>query len=360
MDWHIDAWAVRDGMAFTSQRRAGDLQGAQRTIFIAVPNLEAIPIGRVSTGLWATRANFQDGFLDRNGEDIGFESLDAVRELVRRAYLAGGIGPGPAGGLLPLRPRPRGGPDAGERYWEEGITQMGSAQEWFPGSAGIGAKPEREHLFGQLLEPLAVEGLNAYLRLFAEATLALWVEQLQHEGAAEEDLDALGRWQSVLLATGLWHSPQDLLHALEKTRALEFWHKTDAWLTGPALPRTWSLALDTPTHEASVLHVPCPLREHWHRGIGRLSDKIFLATSTLDYFDMNPDLPEFIPSLLAALAIVTQSQGPLRRFGVDARRERLKAALDWLSDQMPQMQLPSAAEEALHRFAWDELPSAAG
>jgi len=45
---------------------------------------------------------------------------------------------------------------------------------------------------------------------------------------------------------------------------------------------------------------------------------------------------------------------------MDARRQRLKASLDWLSDQMPQMQLPSAAEEALRSFAWNELPSAAG
>jgi hypothetical protein len=360
MDWYIDAWAVRDGMAFTSQRRSGDLQGAQRTIFFAVPNLEAIPIGRVSTGLWATRANFQDGFHDANGEEIGFEDLDSVKELVRRAYLAGGVGPGPGAALAPQQPAPRDRPDAGESYWEDGIKQLGAVHKWFPGSAGIGAKLEREHVFGQLLKPPAVEGLNAYLRLFAEATLALWVEQLQHEGAADEELDTLGRWQSLLLATGLWDSPDHLLHALEKTRTLEFWHKTDAWFKGPVVPRTWSIALESPTHEENVLAVPCPLREHWHRGIRRLSDKIYLATSTHDYFDINPNLPEFIPSLLGALTIVTQSQGPLRTYGMDARRQRLKASLDWLSDQMPQMQLPSAAEEALRSFAWNELPSAAG
>jgi hypothetical protein len=345
-------------MAFTSQRRSGAVQSAQRTIFLAVPDLEAIPIGRVSTGLWATRANFQDGFHDENGEEIGFETLDAVKELVRRGYLAGGIGPGPGGALEPQQPAPRGQPDAGERYWEDGINQLGTHHKWFPRSVGIAFKPERQRLFGQLLTPPAVEGLNAYLRLFAEATLALWVEQLEHESAPEEDLDALGRWQSVLFATGLWDSPDGLLYALEKTRAVDFWHKTDAWLKGPGLPRTWSIALETPTHEGNVLRVPCPLRKHWHRGIQRLSDKIFLATSTLDYFDINPDLPEFIPSLLGALAIVTQSHGPLRKYGWDARRQRLEIALDWLSTQMPQMSLPRAAEEALHRFAWSGLPPA--
>src|SRR5436309_15963831 len=58
--WRIDSWSVRDGAAFASRREAESMD-ADSTVFIAVPDLEAVPVGRMSTALSATRRHFQEG-----------------------------------------------------------------------------------------------------------------------------------------------------------------------------------------------------------------------------------------------------------------------------------------------------------
>src|SRR4051812_46889551 len=84
--WYIDAWSVWDGLAFASERMADTIQSSA-TVFLSVPDLEPIPVGRISTALRATRASFQDGFHDESGSEFGFVDLEQVREVVRRAYL---------------------------------------------------------------------------------------------------------------------------------------------------------------------------------------------------------------------------------------------------------------------------------
>lgn len=94
MAWYIDSWSVFDGLAFASQRPADSID-ADATVFLSVPDLEPVPMGRMSTALRAQRASFQDGFRDAEGNEIPFDSLDQIREVVRRAYLGGGLGPAP-------------------------------------------------------------------------------------------------------------------------------------------------------------------------------------------------------------------------------------------------------------------------
>lgn len=112
MSWFVDSWAVRDGFAFASEREA-DTVDTRQTVFIAPPDFEPIPIAKISTALFAARGHFQDRLLDAEGNEIPFDTLDQIIEMVRRAYLQGGSGllppagpPGPEGPPTGERPSP--------------------------------------------------------------------------------------------------------------------------------------------------------------------------------------------------------------------------------------------------------------
>lgn len=358
MEWHVDSWAVRDGFAFASYRDAGSMRDAKRTVFIGVPELVPVPIGRVSTALWATRGNFQDRFLDDNGQEIGFLKLEHVIELVRRAYLAGGIGPGPAAGEGAERPGPRENlPGGGDAHFDDGLGQLAPAPAWNQRFHPTGDKDERDARFREILRHQdVIDTLYDYLRVFGEATLIKWAEALTGPGGGA-DLADFARWQRALYRIGLWRAPGEYLDMVDKNDAIQtVVSAVDPWFPYPYRDPSWPSWMSSPTHEQIVLNVPCPLRPQWSRLIKRLSDKLYLALSTLDYFDINDGLPEFIPALLAALAIVVQTEEErFDWYGDDARRDRLKAALGWLSQEMPQIALPDEAERALTDFAWAEL-----
>lgn len=100
LSWYVDAWSVYDGAAFATRRQPqdGDQQGAAvdegaNTVFVCVPDLQPVPVGRRSTALSACRRNFQYGLTSAGGSEIAFDDLQQVIELVRRGYLAGGLGP---------------------------------------------------------------------------------------------------------------------------------------------------------------------------------------------------------------------------------------------------------------------------
>jgi len=90
LHWFIDAWAVLDGYAFASFRRANSL-GADVVLFVAPPYFEPEPVASLATALGATHGHFQEGFRDEAGIEIAFETLEQVIETIRRAYRAGGL-----------------------------------------------------------------------------------------------------------------------------------------------------------------------------------------------------------------------------------------------------------------------------
>ncbi|MEU2200316.1 hypothetical protein [Isoptericola sp. NPDC019482] len=92
LPWHLDAWAVEDGRAFAS-RRAPESISSRSEVFLAVPDLEPVPVGGLATALRATRSGFQDGLRDDEGVEISFDTFEEVRDVVRRGFLAGGLGP---------------------------------------------------------------------------------------------------------------------------------------------------------------------------------------------------------------------------------------------------------------------------
>jgi hypothetical protein len=358
MDWYVDSWAVRDGFAFTSYRDADDIKGAERTVFLGVPDLVPVPVGRVSTSLWATRVNFQDRFLDDKGVEIGFANLEQVIELVRRAYLAGGIGPGPAGGEGQEGPTPgENRPGGGEAYLERQLLELARETHWDQQFQPTSDKPRRDNRFQEILrDQKVVNTLYDYLRVFAGATLIKWAEHVRDPANGGVGLADFLRWLQTLYRMDLWGSHPQYWDFVDGYRLTDLLESNMLPIPHPLAYVSWRNWLTSPTHEQIILDVPIPLLPNWHQRIRRLSDKLFLALATYDYFDNNKELINFIPALLAAMAVSVQTEEErFRAVDGEGRLDRLQAALEWLSREMPRIELPPSAESALTQFAWSEL-----
>jgi hypothetical protein len=353
--WYFDAWSVRDGMAFASHRRPAVRSAARRCVYLAVPGLEPEAVPGPSAGLWAARSNFQPGFFDEEGIEIGLPDLKAVREAVRRGYLAGGIGPGPGGeGVEPEPPdRDDDGPgNAATRYLEDQLEQLRGTRAHYRGSSDLANPHERAEFIREMSSSGWVDVLFAHMKAFAEATLVAWVSELPKHGDDEQTFGELFEWTALLYRTGLWSSPVAFDTALRAAGADAFLN-----LPWPYWPmHVYVIKSDVAPRMPSLLfRVPCPLRTPWDKRIRKLSDKLLLATSTLDYFRYNADLPELIPALLAALAVTTSARFTPVANGRINRPARVKAAFEWLAAQLPIVALPATAERQLTDFAWRQL-----
>ncbi|WP_187429884.1 hypothetical protein ROLI_018130 [Roseobacter fucihabitans] len=107
----IDALDGDGGLAFASTRGADllapSLSGQSRSWRIAAPDFQPEPVGSRAIGLAAATRSFQLGFSLDGESEVGFPTLDALVEFVRRLYLSGGGGDGAAG----LGPTPPAGPE---------------------------------------------------------------------------------------------------------------------------------------------------------------------------------------------------------------------------------------------------------
>lgn len=353
--WFIDAWSVRDGMAFASQRAADARLQTRRCIYLAVPALEPEPVSGPSAALWASRAGFQLGFRDEEGFEIGLPDVAALRELVRRGYLAGGIGPGPEGPVGEPPPPDDDGPDSPSAMLERGFHALRESRANYAGSSALADPGHRMSFLSELTSPAWVDVVYQHLRVFGEATLrALSQEQaaLQDDDAAIDDVML---WGALLYRAGLWPTPTDFADAMQRhsrTSGLEGFHSLWDLQTLLAAPPA---GLEGNRMPQLLLRVPCPLRPGWDRRIRRLGDKLYLATAMHDYFEHNEELPDLTPVLLAALAATTAVRASWRGPWRVDRRACLKAGLLWLFEQLPQSALPSTAERQLIAFALNQL-----
>jgi hypothetical protein len=115
--WRLDAWDARAGFAFASSRDADLLTEAPQmnrpAVMVAPPSFQPEWLATRSLGFAASRGSCQLG-LYVDGAEVGFPTLEALIDFVRRAYMSGGGGdaPGPGAPSVP-RPREGGGPEIG-------------------------------------------------------------------------------------------------------------------------------------------------------------------------------------------------------------------------------------------------------
>ena len=340
--WFIDAWAVYDGVAFASRsapeiRRTDRMAEAETTVFLSVPDLEPIPLGRITTGLRAARASFQDGFFDPDGTEIAFGSLDGIREAVRRAYLITGLGPG--GIALPARPAPGPPPPVSS------------------GSYFLLAEPDNEAEDEPPLDLvrrlLAVDParLRHAVRAYAAAVLVEWEAAVRRQLTGTED--ALVELYQEFIAAGIWWGGRDRAEFTESHRltvgSSYFEHRRaePEMASARRYSGSWLIAV-----------APCPALPS-SPVFSRLSDPLKLSLCDSRYLDSG-GLWKGAQLLVAAILVGASQDGPFGLWhGADqVLNHRIGEALDWLETQLPREDLPEAADRLLNDFArqWLEGP----
>lgn len=130
--WYIDAWSVGDGSLFASRRAARDdvwREDAERevdTVVLRAPDFDPVQVSR-ALAFGATQRGAQEGFSLDGVQEQAFGSLEELRELARRAYIASALGDsGPEGDGVPPPgdPPPEGDPSPDDyRLGDDGIRE---------------------------------------------------------------------------------------------------------------------------------------------------------------------------------------------------------------------------------------------
>lgn len=385
--WFVDAWAVRDGAAFASLRRPSLPVGeeAVNTVFLCVPDLEPVPVGRRSTALSATRRHFQDGLRDEDGEnEIAFSTVEQVADLVRRGFLGGGLGPdagvpaGPPGGEEgdadgtaaapapgPEPPGSEGGATAGAVHYETAIRDRGAAHwPWIDGHVAATRLRELASIYDARARGRDSPEDEMYVLLsrlvvaYAEAVTIDWEARVRDRRGRglpldERDVKALGDWYDLQTWIGTIPNPVAFTERHKLEVGWDCFAADVGWAgVAPARPpgRVWispAASLLDVVHEA-----PCPRRRDWIPGLARLQDKVALPLCLRAYYRGNAELAELAPGLLAALVLNARR---VPSFAGDPRWDtRMAVALRWLADQQP-IPLPEDAERALERYVYAQL-----
>lgn len=315
----------------------------ENTVFICVPDLQAIPVGRRSTALASTRRHFQFGLTSPiDDAEIAFDDLEQVRELVRRGYLAGGLGPD--GPVLPPEPipgpTPFDGPEPVQEEYDLRISE-GEDLEWTDGTDPASdlrqlAESVRRFSFDETLTPARVlaQALERLIITCAKIVTRTWFLRVgQGSNALDDRLYA--DWCSVL----------DVLRmesVWDDTGDTQDYGSFESW----AYRSNYRPIAQPDTSLSAVVHAaPVPRRAHWRTGLTRLEEKLLLPMVENHYFLANRRLPELAPSALAALIMTARQVAEPGWFSI-----RLPTALEWLAEEISGVSLPAPAEAAISEY----------
>jgi hypothetical protein len=335
--WYVDTWSVLDGRLFASVRPPESIE-ASSTVFLAVPDLEPVPVGRISTALHACRAGFQEGLRGEDGAEIPFRSLDEVRALVRRGYLGGGLGPGAPG--VPAEPIPAPDAGAGGAYLGERLQQLEATRLWVDREVDLRValrEVDCEHL-GRLVEPLAA------------ASIAAWSAGLLEAGLSHEQR-GLVAWISTLVGAGAFgdlahHAEARVFDVLHHVHVLHHVRAEDAFWD---MRSTW-LQMRAPSHAAQIMLAPTPRAPLWDQRLTRVQEHLLLAAARPTSLREFPTYGNLAATLLAVMVVGANGEHLVSGSptAVEAARDRLIAEVD-------ETKLPDAAERALSVFVEDRL-----
>jgi len=349
--WFIDAWAVHDGRVFASRRPPGSII-ADATVFMSVPDLEAVPVGRISTALRATRSGFQEGLRtnDDDRAEIPFDNLRQIRDLVRRAYLAAGLGPGSPGALASPLPRPDEDTGPGRSFIE--AEPSGPEGPWTP-VYHLDAEP-----------PLH---LDRAVDTVARATILEWDRRLAslHPEQASLDPDeirALVGWLGALSRSGILlpaagdYEGDPFLHSLMNLarrydadylrKALHLIH--DAW--EPGLPFVIGDRISGYWSRGYLAAVPLPAAPGWRDQVRRLADMVLLPLADRRFWSAKVTSLDIAPLVLFHAIQQPARSGRLQgeRSAAQVAYGRALASMTWFMSQ--ENELPPAAEDVLAEF----------
>jgi hypothetical protein len=301
---------------------------------LAVPDLEPVPVGRISTALRATRSGFQEGLRDDAGDEIPFDSVDQIRELCRRGFLGGGLGPGAPGvGPIPY-PAPADGPGGAMLAELEDVLE--GLQTWEP-------RTLREVL-GHL-HPRAIERLVAYSQELMDLALETW-GTVERSADSHETYDRLREarirlWSWLVSNALIDYAPiaVELLGSPHGSPWFQVYDELEGrWIFvprgTPAEPRP---------NDASLTPLSVPYQRYPIRRLGEIA---ILASITEDFAQDKQRLEH-----VATTATWHMIRLAGRRYPVAVNTERLmQDALREVARNAPPVRLPSAASRVLDRW----------
>jgi hypothetical protein len=263
--WYIDAIDARGGMAVTSERPNNlDTIGkcAEYPVaFISGPQFEPEFIASRGIGLSLARQGHAQLGLFVDQSELKFESLFAVAEFVRRAYLGGASGDGGDESGVPQLPMPEG--DGGEREDRIRNLEMG----------------ELSADFDSALDPVSLMHDGAREAYKVSTSLKIGQSQEIHftftnpataPKAADPRIERLVRGVVRIAHELMRRNPPAgeavSLDGLEATdRLLEFMRVTNLWPRYFTPISTFSGFEHTQTLINFLNRYPKVLEEHWHR-----------------------------------------------------------------------------------------------
>jgi hypothetical protein len=324
MIWFIEAWCPLDGYAFARGRgdtKAGRVSGQaarEELVGLAPPTFEPKPVDAAAAALPRSHGAFQRRFLRRDGSEVGFDRLEQIVELVRRAYVAAGI---------------RGAPS---------VAQIGPAPELAMPAGDV--DPSWRALCDDLLEGAGTEpGIAAAETLLGRVALAEVVR------FASECLAAARREQSAGGAT----RADDLRNwalMVAETEALaeidagaspsgSLGHRGHGFLGRPLAPEG---TLERAVLDGLLSRVPAPFRLPGYPSLRYLGDHLCAAMSDRGYWRRLPVADAALPVVTAALAVC----GSWIRAPDAGPRAWCASAARWLSASLPDAALESIPEAA--------------
>jgi hypothetical protein len=337
--WFIDAWAVHDGKVFAS-RRPPESTDADATVFMSVPDLEAVPVGRISTALRATRGGFQEGLRTNDSDlaEIPFKDLRQVRDLVRRAYLAASLGPGSPGAIAGILPRP---PDVGP-----------GAGGNFLGADGPGMQEPWARIY--LSEAAPPPDLDRAVDTVAQATILEWDRYLASQDP--DEIRGLVGWLGALTSAGITPCgagapsgapfPFSLLGLADRYGARNLSATLQdvldtRWVPGfpPVFPPEFGYWVSGYWSRSHLAAVPLPAAQDWPAKVRRLADM-----STLPLIDRrlwessaHPMTSLDVAPLVLCHAIRQPPRWghlPGERSAAQAAYDRARASMAWLEIEL--------------------------
>jgi hypothetical protein len=346
MSWFLESWSVPEGCAFAVHRNY-TLNGAMRSyldppdhvIYVCPPHFVPTPAG-YATALAAARARFQEKFVDEHGEEVAFDTLEQVIELVRRAYLAAGAGgaPAPDGAPRPKEPTPALDPsqtlnDPEAKRFGEALRRLRTAR-----------LPKERNDTAQYLTSIWTIAASDALKQFchavvdamiAEASLRLAQPMASESALLERDIRDFALLGIEMNEWNGWHEGSAFLRS-----TLD---RLGAAVNGPFAengPPCWPMATTDGLSRAlasGLLHrLPSPLAWHPYRQLARLGDHLAAATSDRAYLKSMTSFEQALPVLTCSLALSAaesyrfRTGGPFRDASLIRQR-----AFAWLTRELP-------------------------
>jgi hypothetical protein len=311
--WYIDSWSILDGIAFASLRDpwndAPTLAPAQTTVMIAPPDWRAVSIARLSTALAATRGGFQEGLYSDNDNEVEFPSLAIVRSVVRRAYLAGGVGIDASGGegiaAVPEGNWPRGG---GGSQWTKVRGLLLNPK------AGAEVATVRDELVSLITRD--VDHLWDLLRQLSsnlsDATGRTWISSTGEDRFRDRQ-DQVG-FERLNFQLGL-HAPR--------------------WLPTPFWPEAWPGTPAPRQHLRLLLRMPAARQFPGYPRVNTIADQLFLVSASRVCFDQLRTMQDLLPILFAGVVIAANG-GLYGDVMPDYKAMVLERTAIWLSELVPE------------------------